>query len=991
MGIHSDENITSITSQIKKNKFEHNVPNDLNNCTFNKYVQIFIKVIFSNNCIGSTVLTFYDTIETQQKINFNIIKERWERQCSPIEKPFLPKSNYADTKISLSLFKLILRCINKNEYDQKRDKALIDYIIQIGLNNSNLRDEIFVQIVNQTWENKDSNTYKKSWYLMSCCLCCFMPTESLWKYLFKYVYDYAHSDYKTLCQINLLAGMNSNYNRKYPQSYLEWSSAKTCGLLALEVTLPNNDKVLCEANSWTTLEEISTNSLDSLGIKNTELSGWSCSLNDDDSMGNNFIFDLISEMEMSHLKSQDFQVYDNNGDVNDDTNKQEYENGPFLIKNDKKQSKSKHSLFCNKKRKKSQLTKSNTSIGSIKSKATLGRKSKKQLGLASKKNFRFRFEPSKASLTEMTVENKQNLDSTIPTFNFLDSTLYKNQLKNHENKNLNTEVNEIEKRKATLSKASKLNTRYVKKPSKKTNQAVQSKDSKKLKAIKGNFKKSSTNSALNQSSISEISEANTSIQGIPIPSNKSDVESFLDDIFDRALVSNKKQKILRKRIKGGNPTEFKNYQPKHLIIPNREYEFMKILRIYLANKSLYSLKDHKQPTMQSKSIIITPSNIDYLTSNEHKSMVYHNNWKQLKINQTPDTSTNSSTISSNWSTATTLLSSNSLIVKKCLKTIDSNENRIKASQIKGGMEDANYENLLITSFSYLFDKNQTNQTRPLLTNNQHQSQFLVDPKQIVLMRAVYNQLTQQIQNQSLQNIPANNSQSFLPKETPICEESETSSILNSSSSDDSLNNCPQNLQLSTVPPPAPPLPQNYQQSKIISRPSICDLQARAKTVRIGRVRWPPPLEEKESFEKELAKRLEIQRKIQEEILSAVEKTTKTEIIKKTQIVPTFKIKDVKRALTDDEEEHSTALQKVEEKLKSFNNFKDSEVQTNDIYENINKKQNRTENDATEELSDTYDQLSNISFIPKSTILTKNGKNLFRKFEFPSLSLLLIPN
>jgi hypothetical protein len=52
-------------------------------------------------------------------------------------------------------------------------------------------------------------------------------------------------------------------------------------------------------------------------------------------------------------------------------------------------------------------------------------------------------------------------------------------------------------------------------------------------------------------------------------------------------------------------------------------------------------------------------------------------------------------------------------------------------------------------------------------------------------------------------------------------------------------------------PPAPPLPPPLPARNL--KPSLSDLQGRAKTVRIGKVRWPPPLKERESFEKELAK------------------------------------------------------------------------------------------------------------------------------------------
>ena len=79
-------------------------------------------------------------------------------------------------------------------------------------------------------------------------------------------------------------------------------------------------------------------------------------------------------------------------------------------------------------------------------------------------------------------------------------------------------------------------------------------------------------------------------------------------------------------------------------------------------------------------------------------------------------------------------------------------------------------------------------------------------------------------------------------------------------------NAPYVYPFGSQPPPAPPLPPLSKQVKA----SLSDLQARAKTVRIGKVRWPPPLRESETFENELQRRLELQRKIHEEILTSSE-------------------------------------------------------------------------------------------------------------------------
>ena len=56
------------------------------------------------------------------------------------------------------------------------------------------------------------------------------------------------------------------------------------------------------------------------------------------------------------------------------------------------------------------------------------------------------------------------------------------------------------------------------------------------------------------------------------------------------------------------------------------------------------------------------------------------------------------------------------------------------------------------------------------------------------------------------------------------------------------------ITVTSVIPPAPPLPPSFK-----TKAPISELQGRAKTVRIGKVRWPPPLKEKETFEKELAR------------------------------------------------------------------------------------------------------------------------------------------
>ena len=66
-----------------------------------------------------------------------------------------------------------------------REKVLADYIIQKGLSNQNLRDEIYCQLCNQTWLNKNDANAERGWLLMAHCLSSFPPSPVLAKYLLK--------------------------------------------------------------------------------------------------------------------------------------------------------------------------------------------------------------------------------------------------------------------------------------------------------------------------------------------------------------------------------------------------------------------------------------------------------------------------------------------------------------------------------------------------------------------------------------------------------------------------------------------------------------------------------------------------------------------------------------------------------------------------------------------------------------------------------------
>jgi hypothetical protein len=207
--------------------------------------------------------------------------------------------------------------------DQKRDKLLCDYIVQQGISNARLRDEILLQIVNQTRNNNNTDdnnnqSNRNAWQLMANCLSCFMPPLYFFKYLLKYILDYGIDEYKGYCQNQMLKYSSNDcldYQqmcRLYPPCFLEWTANTKCHRYGLKIEIINNDfkkeNIHQEVDSWTSGEQFCESVLSSLNINEGESKGWSlCLFNDDnlnedkyyyELMGNDWTLDLISEREL---------------------------------------------------------------------------------------------------------------------------------------------------------------------------------------------------------------------------------------------------------------------------------------------------------------------------------------------------------------------------------------------------------------------------------------------------------------------------------------------------------------------------------------------------------------------------------------------------------------------------------------------------------------------------------------------------------------------
>ena len=126
-------------------------------------------------------------------------------------------------------------------------QVLGDYIVNQGISNPKLRDEIFCQLANQTWKNDNAENAERGWLLMANCLSAFGPSKTLHKYLLKYCSDHAPTDgFRSICQQKLLRSAiqlpDSGKTRAFPPTVLEWRANKKRVNMALPAICSDDPK-----------------------------------------------------------------------------------------------------------------------------------------------------------------------------------------------------------------------------------------------------------------------------------------------------------------------------------------------------------------------------------------------------------------------------------------------------------------------------------------------------------------------------------------------------------------------------------------------------------------------------------------------------------------------------------------------------------------------------------------------------------------------------
>ncbi|XP_075232051.1 unconventional myosin 10A isoform X3 [Lycorma delicatula] len=265
--VHNERQLVKVVgSVVEKPEPVASLPSDIDQHAFSKFTNIYFK------------------------------SHVWGMKREPIKTPFLNKAKDSDFTDSLALFKLILRFMNDDSLGGKKEQVLGDYIAYKGISNEKLRDEILCQLVNQTWRNDIAANCERGWLLMANCLSVFPPSSHLYKFLLKYVSDHGYNGYKAICQQKLLMSHNQ-WPRTYPPNLLEWRANRKRVNMALQLQFADGESVTCSVDSWTRCETLCAAALTERGV--AECHGWTISLEDQgERNGLDYIMDAISEMEL---------------------------------------------------------------------------------------------------------------------------------------------------------------------------------------------------------------------------------------------------------------------------------------------------------------------------------------------------------------------------------------------------------------------------------------------------------------------------------------------------------------------------------------------------------------------------------------------------------------------------------------------------------------------------------------------------------------------
>ncbi|GMT35446.1 hypothetical protein PFISCL1PPCAC_26743, partial [Pristionchus fissidentatus] len=225
-----------------------------------------------------------------------------EVRREPIQTPFLPKDSEMEFVMAVEMFKLVLKYTNDASMAAGDLHALARKIIQLAIDNMSMRDELFVQLCNQTYRNQNKTFSNRAWTLLLMSVHSFPPTIAVLPMLLHYFVMQ-----QPLLRTQLMEGLvrkirtiDAQSCRLYAANRLEYECMQSVHPPVVKVHLPDQDEYLVEAHPWVTAEELAMRVMRERGMGDPE--GWSVVVETESDVvcptQGQFLHDAIAAIEM---------------------------------------------------------------------------------------------------------------------------------------------------------------------------------------------------------------------------------------------------------------------------------------------------------------------------------------------------------------------------------------------------------------------------------------------------------------------------------------------------------------------------------------------------------------------------------------------------------------------------------------------------------------------------------------------------------------------
>ncbi|KAL3095356.1 hypothetical protein niasHS_007455 [Heterodera schachtii] len=217
----------------------------------------------------------------------------------PIIAPFLATDSEEEFVQSLDMFKLVLSYQFQPEgIDPRRLALLAKVIVRHGILFPALRDELFLQLINQTHNSKCRMALGRAWTLLTCAINAFFPSEAIIGLLNGLVLESALPSFSAAFLKFRSLSPSANVRHFAPSlfEYFAFVQRRPFALLAQFVT---GESLFLETDAWKTAEEMAQTMLRKKGIGDSF--GWCFELDDGTcciwAHSSLFLFDAIAQTE----------------------------------------------------------------------------------------------------------------------------------------------------------------------------------------------------------------------------------------------------------------------------------------------------------------------------------------------------------------------------------------------------------------------------------------------------------------------------------------------------------------------------------------------------------------------------------------------------------------------------------------------------------------------------------------------------------------------